>query len=120
MYCNFLHIQPERGSAVPKFGEWDEKDPSTGEAFTGIFDKVREEKQSGSGNASVVNSDAGYNRSNQNHKYGSSVSSLQTCCYAADFDFFCNEMVRFSLCICFRYLRILLHFDFLVKLKLHV
>ncbi|CAD6207646.1 unnamed protein product [Miscanthus lutarioriparius] len=48
---------PERGSAVPKFGEWDEKDPSTGEGFTDIFNKVREEKQSG--NAPVITSDTG-------------------------------------------------------------
>ncbi|OEL31586.1 hypothetical protein BAE44_0007394 [Dichanthelium oligosanthes] len=32
---------PERGSAVPKFGEWDEKDPSTGEGFTDIFNKIK-------------------------------------------------------------------------------
>lgn len=46
---------PERGSAVPKFGEWDEKDPSTGEGFTDIFDKVREEKQSGLDNVGTSN-----------------------------------------------------------------
>jgi len=64
---------PERGSAVPKFGEWDEKDPSTGEGFTDIFNKVREEKQSG--DAPVITNDAGYNRSNQGHKYESSGCS---------------------------------------------
>nr|CAB3492474.1 unnamed protein product [Digitaria exilis] len=67
---------PERGSAVPKFGEWDEKDPSTGEGFTDIFNKVREEKQSG--DAPVITSNADYNRSNQGRKYESSVSPLQT------------------------------------------
>ncbi|KAK3148769.1 hypothetical protein QOZ80_3AG0208400 [Eleusine coracana subsp. coracana] len=66
---------PDRGSAVPKFGEWDEKDPSTGEGFTDIFEKVREEKQSGSSNAPVVNSHAGHNRSNQSRKYESSGCS---------------------------------------------
>jgi len=64
---------PERGSAVPKFGEWDEKDPSTGEGFTDIFNKVREEKQSG--DAPVITNDAGYNRSNQGRKYESSGCS---------------------------------------------
>ncbi|KAJ1292715.1 hypothetical protein BS78_01G011400 [Paspalum vaginatum] len=64
---------PERGSAVPKFGEWDEKDPSTGEGFTDIFNKVREEKQSG--DAPVITSGTGYNRSNQGHKYESSGCS---------------------------------------------
>jgi len=81
MHCNSLHIKPERGSAVPKFGEWDEKDPSTGEGFTDIFNKVREEKQSG--DAPVITSDAGYNRSNQGRKYESSVSPLQTYYHAA-------------------------------------
>jgi hypothetical protein len=88
MHCNFLHIQPDRGSAVPKFGEWDEKDPSTGEGFTDIFEKVKEEKLSGSGSAPVVSSDASYNRANQNHKFESSVSPLQTFCYSVDFELF--------------------------------
>ena len=85
MYCYFLPIQPERGSAVPKFGEWDEKDPSTGEGFTDIFNKVREEKQSG--NAPVITSDTGYSRSNQGHKYESSVSPLQTYWHAAGLNY---------------------------------
>jgi hypothetical protein len=98
---------------VPKFGEWDEKDPSTGEGFTDIFDKVREEKQSGSSNAPTANSDAGYNRSNQSRKHESPVSPLQTCCYAADFESSYDQMVvMLSMCLCFRYLRILLHFQF--------
>ena len=59
LICYSLHIQPERGSAVPKFGEWDEKDPSTGEGFTDIFNKVREDKQSGV--APAITSDTGYN-----------------------------------------------------------
>ncbi|XP_075523100.1 RPM1-interacting protein 4-like [Primulina tabacum] len=34
-----------RSVAVPKFGEWDEKDPRSAEGFTVIFNKVKEEKQ---------------------------------------------------------------------------
>ena len=64
---------PERGSAVPKFGEWDEKDPSTGEGFTDIFDKVREEKQSGSG-GNVITSNPGYH-SNPGRRYDDSGCS---------------------------------------------
>jgi hypothetical protein len=95
---------------VPKFGEWDEKDPSTGEGFTDIFDKVREEKQSGSSNAPTANSDAGYNRSNQSREHESSVSPLQTYCHAeSSYD---QMVVRLSLCLCFRYLRPSLHFQF--------
>nr|XP_018633581.2 RPM1-interacting protein 4-like isoform X1 [Nicotiana tomentosiformis] len=32
-------------ASVPKFGAWDEKDPKSGEGFTVIFNKVKEEKQ---------------------------------------------------------------------------
>lgn len=31
--------------AVPKFGEWDEKNPRSAEGFTEIFNKMKEEKQ---------------------------------------------------------------------------
>ncbi|XP_059636582.1 RPM1-interacting protein 4-like [Cornus florida] len=34
-----------RSAAVPKFGAWDESDPKSGEGFTFIFNKVKEEKQ---------------------------------------------------------------------------
>jgi hypothetical protein len=86
---------------VPKFGEWDEKDPSTGEGFTDIFNKVREEKQSG--DAPVITSDAGYNRSNQGRKYEPSVSPLQTYCHAGWFKLYLDLMYRLKhlLCICF-------------------
>ncbi|KAE8689683.1 hypothetical protein F3Y22_tig00110933pilonHSYRG00290 [Hibiscus syriacus] len=33
-----------RTTSVPKFGEWDETDPTSGEGFTVIFNKVKEEK----------------------------------------------------------------------------
>ncbi|KAH6759708.1 hypothetical protein C2S52_009894, partial [Perilla frutescens var. hirtella] len=41
---------PERGAAVPRFGEWNENDPQAAENFTHIFNKVREEKNTGVGN----------------------------------------------------------------------
>ncbi|KAI3456487.1 hypothetical protein Pfo_013150 [Paulownia fortunei] len=34
-----------RSVSVPKFGQWDEKDPRSAEGFTVIFNKVKEEKQ---------------------------------------------------------------------------
>ncbi|CAL9098380.1 unnamed protein product [Musa textilis] len=49
---------PEKGSSVPRFGEWDESDPSSADNFTGIFNKVREEKQTGS--AGMVINDTVY------------------------------------------------------------
>lgn len=35
---------PDRGASVPKFGEWDETDPSSADGFTHIFNKVKEER----------------------------------------------------------------------------
>ncbi|KAJ7961548.1 RPM1-interacting protein 4-like [Quillaja saponaria] len=40
---------PDRGAAVPKFGEWDESNPASADGFTHIFNKVREERQGGAG-----------------------------------------------------------------------
>ncbi|KAJ8749154.1 hypothetical protein K2173_018623 [Erythroxylum novogranatense] len=37
---------PDRGAAVPRFGEWDEN-PTSAEGYTHIFNRVREEKQAG-------------------------------------------------------------------------
>ncbi|EFJ15079.1 hypothetical protein SELMODRAFT_119367, partial [Selaginella moellendorffii] len=33
--------------ALPKFGDWDPKDPSSGEGFTTIFNNARNERQPG-------------------------------------------------------------------------
>lgn len=38
---------PDRGAALPKFGAWDENDPSAGEGFTVIFNQARNEKKTG-------------------------------------------------------------------------
>lgn len=63
---------------MPKFGGWDEDNPSSGDGYTGIFDKVREEKQT-TGSAKVPNITddsvylASYGRSNSNK---SAVSAL--------------------------------------------
>ncbi|KAL6591850.1 hypothetical protein ACP70R_049713 [Stipagrostis hirtigluma subsp. patula] len=35
------------GSPLPKFGEWDVNDPASGEGFTVIFNKARDEKKTG-------------------------------------------------------------------------
>ncbi|CAO2207361.1 unnamed protein product [Urochloa humidicola] len=39
---------PTRGSAVPKFGDWD-SNPASADGYTHIFNKVREEKQTQAG-----------------------------------------------------------------------
>lgn len=40
---------PDGSTVVPKFGEWDETKPETGDNFTGIFKRLQEEKQNGLG-----------------------------------------------------------------------
>ncbi|KAK4365595.1 hypothetical protein RND71_013475 [Anisodus tanguticus] len=55
--------EPDRGAAVPRFGEWDETDPQSADNYTHIFNKVREEKQ---GNPSGTPSRASYNNT-QSH-----------------------------------------------------
>ncbi|KAL6342763.1 hypothetical protein AAG906_016597 [Vitis piasezkii] len=37
--------KPDDSTAVPKFGDWDERNPSSAEGYTHIFNKVHEEKQ---------------------------------------------------------------------------
>lgn len=42
---DILIMQPDKGAAVPKFGDWDVNNPSSADGFTHIFNKVREERQ---------------------------------------------------------------------------
>ncbi|RWR87090.1 RPM1-interacting protein 4-like protein [Cinnamomum micranthum f. kanehirae] len=52
---------PERGPAVPKFGEWDENNPASADGFTHIFNKVREEKQTGAAKVPAMPTESSYN-----------------------------------------------------------
>ncbi|KAL8546538.1 hypothetical protein ACS0TY_006320 [Phlomoides rotata] len=45
---------PEKGAAVPRFGEWNENDPQSAENFTAIFTKVRQERNTAAGTANVT------------------------------------------------------------------
>ncbi|KAK9013346.1 hypothetical protein V6N11_041359 [Hibiscus sabdariffa] len=38
---------PDKGAAVPKFGDWDERNPSSADGYTHIFNQVREERNNG-------------------------------------------------------------------------
>ena len=61
--------QPEKGAAVPKFGEWDENNPASADGYTHIFNKVREERQGGPGNVpGTPNERPSYVRSAENDK----------------------------------------------------
>lgn len=59
---------PDDSPAVPKFGDWDESDPASGEGYTQVFDRVREEKQSGTGKVPIMPTESSY--SNGQKQYG--------------------------------------------------
>nr|CAD1824430.1 unnamed protein product [Ananas comosus var. bracteatus] len=40
------NVTPEREFVVPPFGKWDESNPKSGDKYTGIFEKLREDRQS--------------------------------------------------------------------------
>ncbi|CAA3023830.1 RPM1-interacting 4-like isoform X2 [Olea europaea subsp. europaea] len=67
---------PDRGAAVPIFGDWNEKDPQSAESYTGIFNKVRQEKHTGSGNVSTTPKHPTYGA--QNHQ---SEEKPKKCCF---------------------------------------
>ncbi|EAZ43921.1 hypothetical protein OsJ_28544 [Oryza sativa Japonica Group] len=47
-HCSFCFRElNEKGSPLPKFGEWDVNDPASAEGFTVIFNKARDEKKTG-------------------------------------------------------------------------
>ncbi|KAL2336815.1 hypothetical protein Fmac_011261 [Flemingia macrophylla] len=67
---------PDKGAAVPKFGDWNESDPASADGFTHIFNKVREEKQVGAGHVPGTPNGRQYAAQNQ-----SSDDKAQSCCF---------------------------------------
>ncbi|KAK7256091.1 hypothetical protein RIF29_29525 [Crotalaria pallida] len=67
---------PDRGAAVPKFGGWDESNPETGDGYTHIFEKVREERQVAAGNAPGTPNGRSYAVKNQ-----PANDKAQGCCF---------------------------------------
>ena len=41
-----VSFQPEKGAVLPKFGDWDASSATSGEGFTVIFNRARDEKKS--------------------------------------------------------------------------
>ncbi|XP_022146938.1 RPM1-interacting protein 4-like isoform X3 [Momordica charantia] len=67
---------PDRSATVPKFGDWDESDPTSSENYTNIFTKVREER---TGEGSFP---AGTNVSHSNsHNRSGAENSKRCCCF---------------------------------------
>ncbi|XP_026457591.1 RPM1-interacting protein 4-like isoform X1 [Papaver somniferum] len=63
---------PDKGAAVPKFGDWDESDPASADGFTHIFNKVREEKQGGAAKLPSMSNDS-YSNGHKQVNYGDSA-----------------------------------------------
>lgn len=78
-------MQPEKGAAVPRFGEWNESDPQGAENFTHIFNKVREERNVGAAGGAGNNASSATPKHNSNARgrsYPSNkpkVSRVYTC-----------------------------------------
>lgn len=65
---------PTRGSAVPKFGDWD-SNPASADGYTNIFNKVREEKQIQVGKPPGFDKDAAHGNRSKQHDDDSASSS---------------------------------------------
>lgn len=63
--------QNNRAPAIPKFGTWDVTDPNSGEGYTAIFNKIKEERQIKSAN--ITNTPT-LNKSNIQNQYAGSFS----------------------------------------------
>ncbi|KAF8014779.1 hypothetical protein BT93_H0548 [Corymbia citriodora subsp. variegata] len=42
---------PSSGAAVPRFGDWNVNDPASGDGYTDVFNRIKEERQRGPGAA---------------------------------------------------------------------
>lgn len=69
---------PDRGAAVPKFGDWDENNPSSADGYTHIFNRVREERHTGPGNAPGVGNQPSYpNARKENNNQNTASKSIK-------------------------------------------
>ncbi|KAI7724404.1 hypothetical protein M8C21_007023 [Ambrosia artemisiifolia] len=47
------------GTAIPKFGDWDDNDPASGERYTEVFNKARQDKHAAGGRSPMITSEDG-------------------------------------------------------------
>ncbi|AES64417.2 RPM1-interacting protein 4 (RIN4) family protein [Medicago truncatula] len=70
-----------RAVAIPEFGKWDVTDPKSGEGYTVMFSKIKEEKQIMSSRISGLRTTPHNNGSNiKNQHDGSSFNLSKYCC----------------------------------------
>ncbi|KAF7840574.1 RPM1-interacting protein 4-like [Senna tora] len=70
----------QKTTTIPKFGEWDEKDPQSGESYTIIFRKLKEEKQTQSHHFPNVPSQLNSSDMQKNSEGHSSGLLSKYCC----------------------------------------
>jgi len=68
---------PDKGAAVPKFGDWDENNPSSADGYTHIFNKVREERQIGEGKMPGMPTESSYSSDRKR----TPSDSAKCCCF---------------------------------------
>ncbi|KAJ9176591.1 hypothetical protein P3X46_011887 [Hevea brasiliensis] len=68
---------PDKGAAVPKFGEWDENNPASADGYTHIFNKVREERQIEAGKVPGMPTES----SMSNTRKETPSNSSKSCCF---------------------------------------
>nr|XP_027186642.1 RPM1-interacting protein 4-like [Cicer arietinum] len=74
---SFNEHREHRETAIPEFGKWDVKDPNSGEGYTVIFSKIKEERKIMSSNISGIRTPPPLNNcSNTKNQYGGSSFSL--------------------------------------------
>ncbi|CAM0902873.1 unnamed protein product [Alopecurus aequalis] len=69
-----------KGRPLPKFGEWDVKNPASAEGFTVIFQKARDDKKTtGPGQSGIP---PAFRNANGDYRYSSEFKSGQSYQYA--------------------------------------
>ncbi|KAK1411174.1 hypothetical protein QVD17_37720 [Tagetes erecta] len=56
------------GPAIPKFGDWDDNDPTSGEGYTEVFNKARHDKHAAGGKSPMISTDSGNYYGQRNEK----------------------------------------------------
>ena len=72
--------QNHQGTAIPKFGTWDVTDPKSGDGYSAIFSKVKEEKHNASSHSPSTSTPPLDNCSNIKNQYGHSSSLSKVMC----------------------------------------
>ncbi|RWV81054.1 hypothetical protein BHE74_00030105, partial [Ensete ventricosum] len=87
-----------KGSVIPKFGDWDESNPSTADGFSRIFNRVREEKQRVSAKVSQVSSDKTCDKDHESNHEPSVCGFCILLCICLSLKFFYQNSLYIGWC----------------------